>query len=41
MKTLRAGETAIMVRTLGKAVAARIAVVGATANGKLPRCAAQ
>ena len=27
IKTLRAGETAIMVRTLGKAVAARIAVV--------------
>ena len=27
IKTLRAGETSIMVRTLGKAVAARIAVV--------------
>ena len=36
MRTLRAGETAVMVRTLGKAVAVRVEVVAKPPMGKYP-----
>ena len=39
LKTLRAGETAIMIRTLGKAVAARIAVVSQPPMANYPEVA--